>query len=92
MTLDGEYTATIDRIVSGIAVVLVEDDGETVDEVHIDPEDLPDGSDGEGAVLHLTFEDGELVEIEGAPDETEARLEKARDRFERLSERPPKKD
>jgi len=33
---------TVDRVTNGVAVVLVEEDGETVDEVHFDAERLPE--------------------------------------------------
>lgn len=92
MTLDGSYTATIDRIVGGYAVVLVEGEDGPIEELHLDPDELPEGGDGEGDVLQLEFEDGELVDVAAKPDERDERLAEARDRFERLAERPPKKD
>ncbi|MFC7006705.1 DUF3006 domain-containing protein [Halalkalicoccus salilacus] len=47
MTDDGTYTATVDRIEEGIAVCLLEDDGEVVDERHLDRERLPADCDEE---------------------------------------------
>lgn len=90
MTLDGTYTATLDRIVSGLAVLLIEEDGETVAQREVDADRLPEGVSG-GAVLDVTLDDGEVVAIEARPDETEKRRETARERFERLAERPPSK-
>ena len=90
--LDGEYTATLDRIVSGLGVLLIEEDGNTIDERTVDESELPEGGDEEGAVLTATFADDELVALDPEPEETEARRETARKRFERLSERPPKKE
>lgn len=96
MTLDGDYTGTIDRVVDGVAVVLVEgtdaNEGEIVEELTQPVDDLPADAREEGTVLRLTLEDGDLVDVEARPDETQDRLDEARDRFERLSERPPKKD
>lgn len=86
MTLDGSYTATVDRIEEGLAVLLVEADGETVAERHLDEGDLPAGA-GEGAVLELAFEDGDLVDLEYRPDETEDRRDRVRGKFDRLSKR-----
>lgn len=96
MTLDGTYTGTIDRVVDEVAVVLVEgddaNDGEPIEELNPSVDTLPDDARDEGTVLRLTFDDGDLVDIEAQPDETEERLKEARDRFDRLSKRPPKKD
>lgn len=86
MTLDGTYTATVDRIEEGLAVLLVEADGETVDERHLHEEDLPAGA-GEGAVLEVAFDDGDLVDLEYRPAETGDRRERAREKFDRLSRR-----
>ncbi|GAB6879100.1 hypothetical protein JCM17823_13740 [Halorubrum gandharaense] len=90
--LDGEYTATLDRIVSELGVLLIEEDGDTIDERTVDEDELPEGGDEEGAVLTATFADDELVALEPEPEKTEERRETARERFERLSERPPKKE
>lgn len=91
-TLDGEYAATLDRIVSGLGVLLIEEDGATVAERTVEEAELPEGGDEEGAVLTATFESDELVDLAPEPDETDRRRKTARKRFERLSERPPKKD
>lgn len=96
MTLDGPYTGTIDRVVEEVAVVLVEggdeDDRDPIEEVYPPVDDLPDDARDEGTVLRLTFDDGDLVDVEADPDETEARLREARERFDRLSKRPPNRD
>lgn len=87
MTDDGSHTATVDRIVEGIAVCLIEADGEVVDEHHLDADELPDGC-GEGTVLELDVRDGEIVGLTPDPEETEERCERAQSRFDRLSRRP----
>ena len=84
--LDGTYMAAVDRIVEGHAVLLVEDDGETVAERHCSPDDLPDGA-GEGAVCEVTFADDDLLDLVFLSEETEQRRERMRSRFERLSRR-----
>lgn len=86
MTLDGRYTATVDRIEGDLAVLLVEADDGIADERHLPVEDLPAEAD-EGAVCELTFEDDELVGIVEAPDETESRRDRLREKFDRLSRR-----
>lgn len=87
MTLDGTYDATVDRVVEGAAVVLVEGPDGPVAERRLDPADLPDEGDAEGDVLRVTFEAGAVVSVEAAPAERDRRRERARDRFDRLSER-----
>jgi len=92
MTLDGTYTATVDRIVEGTAVVLVEGDTEPVAQRDLAPDRLPMAGRREDAVLRVTFEAGELTGVTVHPDEAERRLRETRERFDRLSKRPPKKD
>lgn len=86
MTLNGTYTATVDRITEGIATVLIESDGHTVGQTTLDVDDLPDGAT-EGAVLTVTFADGSLADLEHSPGETSDRQKAAQDRFDRLSTR-----
>lgn len=91
MTLDGTYTATVDRIVEGQAVLLVEADGQTVAERYLPEPELPDDA-GEGAVLELTLERGELVDLAYRPEETTERRERMREKFDRLSRRLGEED
>lgn len=84
--LDGAHTASVDRIVEGRAVLLVEDNRETVAERHCSPDDLPDGA-GEGTVCEVTFADDDLVDLVFLSAETELRRERMRSRFKRLSRR-----
>lgn len=86
MTLDGTYTGTLDRITEGIAVLLIEADGETVAERRVPAEDLP-AEAAAGDVCALAFEDGTLVDVEVLPDRTAERRRRLRERFEALSER-----
>jgi hypothetical protein len=86
MRLDGEYAATVDRIVEGIAVFLIEGDEQTLDERHVPVEELSvDVSEGDR--FRLEFDDGALVGIEPRPEETADRRKRFRERFERLSRR-----
>ena len=86
MRLEGTYTATVDRVVEGQAVLLVESDGETVAERHLPASDLPESA-GEGAVLSLTFDDDDLAGVEYRPETTADRRREMRERFDRLSRR-----
>lgn len=86
MTLDGTYTATVDRIEDGLAVLLVESDGETLAERHVDETELPADVEA-GTVCTVTFDDGDLADVVARPEETDARRERAREKFDRLSER-----
>ena len=81
-------TATLDRIVDGrTAVLLLEDDGEVVDELPVDVDALPEAGRRDGAVFDLVVADGDLREVTYLEAETERRLESAGEWFDRLSER-----
>lgn len=81
-------TAVLDRIVDGeTAVLLVEEGDRVVDEWIVDAAMLPETGRTDGAIFTLVLEDGDLVDLEFRPEETEARQKAAQDRFDRLSER-----
>ena len=81
-------TAVLDRIVDGeTAVLLVEADGDVVDELTVPVEELPEPGREEGAVFDVDAADGELRRVEHRPEETAERRRRAQDRFDRLSER-----
>lgn len=84
---DGTYTATIDRIEEGIAVCLLESEGEVIDERRLDAGELPDDC-GEGTVLEVELRDDEVVGLTPDHEEGERRRERAQSRFDRLSRRP----
>lgn len=93
MVDDGTYTATLDRIEEGIAVLLLEDDGEVLSETHVhDLDRLPDDGRHEGAILFVSVDDGDLVTIEYDGETEQRRRERLQDRFDSLSERPPSRD
>lgn len=91
MSLDGRYVAVLDRVEDGVGVLLVEEDGDVIEEVHVDPGALPDAA-GEGAVLEAAFEGGALQELVYRPDETAERRRDVQSRFDALAERPPGSD
>lgn len=96
MVSDGVYTATVDRIEEGTAVVLVEGGqergGGVVDQLDLPVDRLPDRAQTEGAVLEIELDGGELRRATYEPETTEERVERLRDRFDRLSERPEESD
>lgn len=82
------YSAVIDRIVDGEqAVLLLERDGETVDELTVAVERVPDPGCHEGAVFEVAVEDGAVESWEYRPETERQRREAAQDRFDRLSKR-----
>ncbi|TKR26063.1 DUF3006 family protein [Natronomonas salsuginis] len=86
MRLDGEYAATVDRVVEGIAIFLIEGDEQPLDERHVPVGELSiDVSEGDR--FRLEFDDGALVGIESRPEEAADRRKRFRERFERLSRR-----
>lgn len=86
---DGRYTAVVDSVEDGFVTVFFERDDEEVGNAVLDSSTLPDDARHADAILSVTIAGGELVEAEYDPERTEARAERAQDRFDRLSERPP---
>ena len=85
--MDGTFRAVVDRVVDNTtAVLLVEDDGEVIEQVTVPVEALPDEV-GEGDRLSLTISEGRLISIEPNTGETRAREESIEETFDRLSRR-----
>lgn len=92
MMPDGPYTAVVDETEAGTARLELEaPDGDLYD-LYVDTEQLPADSRHESAVLNVEVEEETLVTAEYDDAETERRRESMRDRFERLSQRPPDDD
>lgn len=90
MTMDGTYTAVVDRFEDDLAVLVLElDDG--ADELVVDRSRVPDDA-GQDAVLQVVLEDGALADATYDSEETERRREAVQDRFDRLARRPPRDD
>lgn len=87
-----QFTGVIDRFEDDLAVILLEADGEVVDEVVLDREDLPAEAAHPDAVLEVTLTDGEVTDLSYDATETADRKERAQSRFDRLAERPPSDD
>ena len=82
------YIATLDRIVDDTtAVLLLEEDGRTVDELTIDVERLPAEGRHDGAVFEVELADDSLQDVTYRPEAERERRERLQDRFDRLSER-----
>lgn len=92
MISDGEYVAVVDRFEGDLAVVLVEDEGETIAEVAVPKSKLPEDGCHQDAILAVVVQDGDLVDASYDETETERRSTEAQDRFDRLAERPPRDD
>lgn len=92
MTSDGTYTAVVDRFENGLAVLLLEADGETVGERTLDRTRLPEDGRHVDAVLRVEVRDGDVAGVSSAPEESAQRSERVRRRFDGLSSRPPSTD
>lgn len=92
MTSDGTYTAVVDRFEDGLAVLLLEADGETVGERTLDRAALPEDGRHVDAVLRVEVRDGDVAGVSSEPEESAERSERARRRFDDLSSRPPSTD
>ncbi|MGQ4557401.1 DUF3006 family protein [Halobellus sp. GM3] len=84
-----QFTGVIDRFEEELAVILLEVDGEVVDEIALDRSELPTEAAHPDAVLEVTLTDGEVTDLSYDPVETTDRKERAQSRFDRLAERPP---
>ena len=82
------YSAVIDRIVDGeTAVLLLERDGETVDELTMDVDAVPEPGRHEGAVFEVAVEEGTVESFDYQPETEAERRDSAQRRFDRLSKR-----
>ncbi|WP_200532190.1 DUF3006 domain-containing protein [Halorubrum sp. LN27] len=88
-----QYIGVLDRFEDDLAVILLEQDGDVVDEQGIDRDDLPAGGDHVDAIFQITGDDsGAILELEYDAETTRNRKERAQSRFDRLAERPPNDD
>lgn len=92
MTDDGTYMAVVDRFEEKLAVLLLEEGGDTVGEVVVDQERLPEEGRHVDAVLEVELEDDDLVNVAYEKEETADRSEQAQSRFDSLSQRPTSGD
>lgn len=92
MVADGTYTAVLDRFEGGKAALVLERDGTDVAEMAVDRERLPEPGRHEDAVYELVVDDGDVIDLSYDPAATSERKERAQERFDRLSKRPPGSD
>jgi len=85
-----ELTGVVDRFEGDLAVVLLEDDGDVVDEVTIERGALPENAVHENAVLSVTLAGDDVRDVSYDEEETTRRTQDVRERFDRLAERPPR--
>ncbi|ODR79396.1 hypothetical protein BG842_06910 [Haladaptatus sp. W1] len=83
------FTAVLDRFEEKQAVLLLESDGEIVDELVIQRNDIPESGRHQDAIFTVTIDGSTMVEIEYEPTETEERVDAAQEQFDRLARRPP---
>jgi hypothetical protein len=91
MIPDGEYTAVVDRLEETLAVLEVSSEDKLY-EVVVDEETLPADGRHSDAVLEITVRDGDVVAVVHDAEATDERQERAQDRFDNLSKRPPHSD
>ena len=85
--MDGTYTGVIDRIVDGkTAVVLLEADKETIGQVTVAAEEIPNEYRYESALLEVELNDGELIKTIHCPEEERKRRERVQEKLDRLGE------
>ena len=92
--MDVTLTAVLDRFERTqddevLAVLLLEHDGEVVDEAIVARERLPAQGRHADAVFDVTIADGQLTDFDYLPEESTARSDAAQSRFDRLARRPP---
>ncbi len=84
--MDGTYTAVVDRIVDGEnAVILLEEDGEVIEQLDIPADQLPAPVQEDGGVVAVTVQEGALESIEYLPETTQKRRQSAQRKLDRLS-------
>lgn len=81
------YRGVLDRFEGNLAVVLLEQDGKTVDEIVIDQEDLPQEGQHQDAIFRVKIGNDGLKDVTYRPQETSNQSDEAQSRFDQLSER-----
>ncbi|WP_232700580.1 DUF3006 domain-containing protein [Halobacterium wangiae] len=82
----------MDRFEDNHAVVLLDGDVETVGEIILEKDQLPEDAQHVDAVLHIELKNEDLLNIEYGEEETRVRREHAQKRFDDLAKRPPSRD
>ena len=88
----GEYRGVLDRFEDDLAVVLLERDGDTIGDIALPREQLPEDGRHQDALFAVEMEGETVQTISYCPEETRKQAEQAQSRFDRLSQRPPGSD
>jgi len=91
MIPDGTYTAVVDRIEDSLATLEVDGDDELYS-LTVEEHELPDPARHADAILDIEIIDETLLGVDYDEAATEARKAQAQDRFDKLSQRPPRDD
>ena len=97
MVDSGSYTAVVDRIEEDadrreLAVLILEAGEESLEQVVVPLDELPEDGQTADSVLEVVVEDRDIVEMTVRPKEAETRAEEAQSRFDQLARRPPTAD
>ena len=84
------FTGVIDRFEGDLAVILLEADGEVVDEKVLERDEFPDDGAHADAILDVELIDGEITDLSYDREKTVQRKDRAQSRFDRLAKRLPK--
>ena len=84
MTVDGSFTGVVDNTT---AVLLLEADGDVVEQLAVDVETLPEEGRHGGALFDCRVSDGALVGLGYVPERERARRERLQEAFDHLSKR-----
>ena len=87
-----EYRGVLDRFEDDLAVVLLECDGKTVDDIALPRDRLPEEGRHRDALFVVVMEGETVQSMSYRPEETREKSEQAQSRFDRLSQRPPEND
>ena len=84
-----EYRGVLDRFEDNLAVVLLERDGDTVDDIALPREQLPKEGRHQDAIFTVVMDDETVETISYRPEETREKSGQVQSRFDRLSQRSP---
>ncbi|WP_117592538.1 DUF3006 domain-containing protein [Haloprofundus halophilus] len=85
-------TLVLDRFEEDDAVLLVEEDGDLIDEIVLPKAMLPADGQHQDAIFSVQQTNEAVTELQYEPEQTQERKESAQDRFNRLSQRLPSED
>ncbi|WP_224332662.1 DUF3006 domain-containing protein [Haloprofundus halobius] len=86
------YTLVLDRFEEDDAVLLVEEDGDLVDEIVLPKAMLPVDGQHQDALFSVQHTSETVTELQYDSEQTQERKESAQGRFDRLSQRLPSED